>query len=226
MFLPSAVAVVLDRTDRRALPVQVADHLRADIRSGQAAVGLRLPSSRKLAAELSVARGVVERAYEQLIAEGWLVAVHGSGTFVAEAPSPVVTPATTPAKPADKLSPRVQLRPGVPWTPPRASAAWRRAWRDVGAKPPPFEDPDPAGDYELRSALSELLARARGMSVEPERILITSVPPTVSDWRCRRCVPVAQYWRWRTPGTGMRPRLQQRVDGRCWTYRSMRTVSV
>ena len=50
MFLPSAVAVVLDRTDRRALPVQIADHLRADIRSGKAAVGLRLPSSRKLAA--------------------------------------------------------------------------------------------------------------------------------------------------------------------------------
>ncbi len=131
MFLPSAVAVVLDRTDRRALPVQIADHLRADIRSGKAAVGLRLPSSRKLAAELEVARGVVERAYEQLIAEGWLVAVHGSGTFVAEAPSPMVTPTTTPKKAADKMSPRVQLRPGVPWTPPRASAAWRRAWRDV-----------------------------------------------------------------------------------------------
>ena len=88
MFLPSAVAVVLDRTDRRALPIQIADHLRADIRSGKAAVGLRLPSSRKLAAELEVARGVVERAYEQLIAEGWLVAVHGSGTFIAEAPPP------------------------------------------------------------------------------------------------------------------------------------------
>lgn len=117
MFLPSAVAVVLDRTDRRALPVQIADHLRADIRSGKAAVGLRLPSSRKLAAELEVARGVVERAYEQLIAEGWLVAVHGSGTFVAEAPSPpMVTPTTTPKKAADKMSPRVQLRPGVPWT--------------------------------------------------------------------------------------------------------------
>lgn len=128
MFLPSAVAVVLDRTDRRALPVQIADHLRADIRSGKAAVGLRLPSSRKLAAELEVARGVVERAYEQLIAEGWLVAVHGSGTFVAEAPSPVLTPTTTPKKTADKMSPRVQLRPGVPWTPPRATAAWRRAW--------------------------------------------------------------------------------------------------
>ncbi|NMM88264.1 GntR family transcriptional regulator [Rhodococcus sp. SRB_17] len=174
MFLPSAVAVVLDRTDRRSLPIQIADHLRADIRSGQAAVGLRLPSSRKLAAELHVARGVVERAYEQLIAEGWLATAQGSGTFVAEAPSPVVTPIVKAAKTTEPALSRVELRPGVPWTPPRATAAWRRAWRDVGVLPPPFKDPDPAGDFELRSALSQLLARARGMSVEPERIVITS----------------------------------------------------
>ncbi len=105
MFLPSAVAVVLDRTDRRALPVQIADHLRADIRSGKAAVGLRLPSSRKLAAELEVARGVVERAYEQLIAEGWLVAVHGSGTFVAEAPSPWSLPRLHRRRPPTRCHP-------------------------------------------------------------------------------------------------------------------------
>ena len=174
MLLPSAVAVVLDRTDRRPLPIQVADHLRADIRGGSAVVGLRLPSSRKLAAELGVARAVVERAYEQLIAEGWLVAVRGSGTFVAEAPSSVVLSTPKPTKVVAPAPPQVQLRPGVPWTPPRASAAWRRAWRDVGSMPPPFGDPDPAGDVELRSALSQLLGRARGMAVEPERIVITS----------------------------------------------------
>lgn len=174
MLLPSAVAVVLDRTDRRPLPIQVADHLRSAIRSGSAVVGLRLPSTRKLAAELGVARAVVERAYEQLIAEGWLVAVRGSGTFVAEAPSSVVKSTPQPAKVVAASPPQVQLRPGVPWTPPRASAAWRRAWRDVGSMPPPFGDPDPAGDVELRSALSQLLARARGMAVEPERIIITS----------------------------------------------------
>lgn len=174
MLLPSAVAVVLDRTDRRPLPIQVADHLRADIRGGSAVVGLRLPSSRKLAAELGVARAVVERAYEQLIAEGWLVAVRGSGTFVAEAPSSVVLSTPKSAKVVAPAPPQVQLRPGVPWTPPRASAAWRRAWRDVGSTPPPFGDPDPAGDVELRSALSQLLGRARGMAVEPERIVITS----------------------------------------------------
>lgn len=175
MLPPSAVAIVLDRADRRSLPVQLADHLRADIRGGRAEVGARLPSSRRLAGELGVARGVVERAYEQLIAEGWLVAVHGAGTFVAQSPVPAAAaPARASVPVPAPAPPQIRLRPGVPWTPPRASAAWRRAWRDVGAAPLPFAQPDPAGDLELRWALSQLLARARGMAVGPERILVTS----------------------------------------------------
>ncbi|MGC0366619.1 GntR family transcriptional regulator/MocR family aminotransferase [Rhodococcus sp. 27YEA15] len=176
MQLPAVVAVVLDRSDRRSLPVQIADHLRSEIRHGRAAVGLRLPSSRRLATELEVARGVVERAYEQLIAEGWLVTVQGSGTFVAESPTPAA-PVPVPV-PAPALSlrseARIALRPGVPWTPPRATAAWRRAWRDVGMSTSSAGYPDPAGDRDLRAALAELLARTRGMAVTSDRILITS----------------------------------------------------
>src|SRR5262245_41445471 len=62
---------------------QLYDHLRAAILSGQLKVGLKLPSTRGLADELSISRNTVLTAYEQLMAEGYLETVEGSGTFVA-----------------------------------------------------------------------------------------------------------------------------------------------
>src|SRR5471032_2962061 len=61
--------------------------LRAAIRSGRLTARTRLPSTRALAADLGLARGTVTDAYDQLAAEGWLVARRGSGTLVASAPT-------------------------------------------------------------------------------------------------------------------------------------------
>ena len=57
--------------------------LREAVRTGRLGPGVRLPSSRALAADLGVARNTVAEAYGQLVAEGWLTAVQGSGTRVA-----------------------------------------------------------------------------------------------------------------------------------------------
>ena len=53
--------------------------LREAIRDGRLAAGTRLPSTRTLAAELGLARGTVSAAYDQLVAEGHLVAVRVGG---------------------------------------------------------------------------------------------------------------------------------------------------
>ena len=57
--------------------------LREAVRTGRLGPGVRLPSSRALAADLGLARNTVAEAYGQLVAEGWLTAVQGSGTRVA-----------------------------------------------------------------------------------------------------------------------------------------------
>src|ERR1700743_3622233 len=44
----------------------------------------RLPSTRELAEQLHVSRTVVVLAYEQLLAEGFVVGRAGSGTYVAD----------------------------------------------------------------------------------------------------------------------------------------------
>lgn len=56
--------------------------LREAIEAGRLTPGTRLPSTRDLAADLGVSRGLVVNAYERLVAEGRLVTRRGSGTLV------------------------------------------------------------------------------------------------------------------------------------------------
>jgi DNA-binding GntR family transcriptional regulator len=75
-----------DRINHRAprlLWQQVYDDLLSEIRSGALAVDDRLPSEYELAEQYGVSRDVIRRAKEELAGEGWLIVLHGRGTFVA-----------------------------------------------------------------------------------------------------------------------------------------------
>lgn len=61
---------------------QIYEAWRQGVLQGRFRSGERVPSTRELAASLGVARSTVSQAYEQLIAEGYLVATRGAGTFV------------------------------------------------------------------------------------------------------------------------------------------------
>ena len=69
---------------RKPVNRQIYQVIREAILSLSLPVGLQLPSSRYLAAELGMARNTVSYAYEQLIAEGYLETRAGAGTFVAD----------------------------------------------------------------------------------------------------------------------------------------------
>src|ERR1700760_3715552 len=75
--------VTVDRDGERPLRAQLEDQLRDGIRRGALHADTPLPSTRALAAELGVSRGVVVEAYAQLVAEGFLVARAGAATRVA-----------------------------------------------------------------------------------------------------------------------------------------------
>ncbi|MBT2523882.1 GntR family transcriptional regulator [Streptomyces sp. ISL-99] len=62
--------------------LQVADALRARIQAGEWAVGDKLPSRARFAAEYNVGQSVAQRAMERLIIEGLLEGRAGSGTYV------------------------------------------------------------------------------------------------------------------------------------------------
>src|SRR5687768_5671692 len=96
--------------------------LRAAVRSGGLRAGTRLPSSRDLAAQLGVSRGTVTTAYEQLVAEGYLLSKRGSGTRVAEAVNTAVAVQDAPVSTTRQW--RYDLRSGLPALSMFPRAAW------------------------------------------------------------------------------------------------------
>ena len=169
--------VALERGSGISLVAQLANGVRGLVSARAIEPGARVPSIRALGADLGVARAVVEQAYDQLIAEGWLVARRGAGTYVAEVGQLPVTPLPTGrpmrADPAPG-SGRIKMDTGTPWTDPRHEAGWRRAWRDVSVARIPRGYPDPAGTVELRAELAGYLSRTRGLSCSPAEVLVTA----------------------------------------------------
>ncbi|MEV5568719.1 PLP-dependent aminotransferase family protein [Spirillospora sp. NPDC052269] len=174
---PDAAAVgpelLLEIPKRGGRRRAVEESLRAAVREGRLAAGVRLPSSRDLAAQLGLSRGTVAGAYEQLVAEGWLTAQSGSGTRVAAgaaAPaSPVRGRAAAPAV-------RHDLVPGRPDARAFPRDAWSAAMRHVLREAPAdaFGFGDTRGRIELRTTLAAYLGRVRGVRVDPAHLVICS----------------------------------------------------
>jgi GntR family transcriptional regulator / MocR family aminotransferase len=145
--------------------------LREAIRSGRLRGGTRLPSTRALSAQLGVARSTVVGVYEQLVAEGFLVSRHGSGTTVTDVHVPIERLADE-APPRDRF--RVNFLPGEPDCGSFPRAQWLASMRRVMATAPDelFGYGDPQGLLELRRALAAYLGRARGVMTDASRIVV------------------------------------------------------
>lgn len=168
--------LALDRARPESLAVQLADALRAAASSGALRVGDRLSSTRALAARLGVSRTVTAAAYDQLLAEGWLAAATGSGTYLTAAPGPsghVGDPVARPVSASSPVRPVVDLLPGRPCPVAVDGAAWRRAWR-AAADTPPDTRPCYPGLPGFRAAVADHLLRHRGLVVGPDRVLATA----------------------------------------------------
>jgi GntR family transcriptional regulator/MocR family aminotransferase len=160
--------------DARAPRIRAAveDALREAVTSGRLPAGTRLPPTRALAADLGVARNTVADAYAQLVAEGWLEALVGSGTWVAD--RHVVEPPSPSPPSGVPRTVRYDLRSGEPDLGLFPRRAWLAAARAVLREMPDrlLGYPDPRGVPELRVALAGYLGRARGVSVDPDRIVV------------------------------------------------------
>ena len=73
--------------------------LKSMIRDGRLAPAARLPSTRELAADLRVSRNTVVQAYEQLLAEGYVVGRNRATASVASALPASALPASSRQKP-------------------------------------------------------------------------------------------------------------------------------
>jgi GntR family transcriptional regulator/MocR family aminotransferase len=75
---------LLDSTLEIPLYQQLYTHLQTAILSGELKRAMKLPSTRALADELNISRNTVQSAYLQLMSEGYLESLKGSGTYVAD----------------------------------------------------------------------------------------------------------------------------------------------
>jgi GntR family transcriptional regulator/MocR family aminotransferase len=173
--LGPALLLALDRSRPEPLRIQLERELRDAIRTGRLAAGERLPSSRELARELGVSRGLVQECYRQLQAEGFLSALGGSATRVAAgAYDARADSSRATARPAPRLS--VDFRPGVPdlTSFPRADWAW--AVRDALRTAPDaaLGYGDPRGSERLREVVAAYLRRVRGAAAAREQIVVVA----------------------------------------------------
>src|SRR5271154_4244229 len=151
--------VELDRRAGRPLRAQLEDGLREAVRGGRLAPDTRLPPSRALAADLGISRRLVVDAYAQLLAEGYLTARPGDGTFVAATAAPPERPASEPRARAA----RFDFFPGDPDLSGFPRRTWLRALRETLREAPDraLGYPDPKGAPALRRALAGHLRRGR-----------------------------------------------------------------
>ncbi|HEX5089051.1 MAG TPA: PLP-dependent aminotransferase family protein [Nocardioides sp.] len=180
--------LVVDLSTRGDRATAVYRALLDAVRGGRLEPGERLPPTRALAVDLGVSRTTVATAYERLVAEGFLTARVGAGTFVADAARPVrpprrgtdlaprpgwdrgphVTSGTTP-KPAHDFRvgiPDARLFPFDTWRR-LVTAELRVGAHDLGVYA------DPAGHLPLREAIARQLALSRGVTATPDEVLVT-----------------------------------------------------
>ncbi len=185
-FDAALFGLTLDRGAKTPLHIQLVEALRDLILSGDDVAGLRVPSGRNLAVELSVSRMTITTAYDQLLGEGYLVARKGSGTFVADHLRHLVSPPVRRAHAAPEPKPWLPFQPGLPDPSLFPHRVWarhlERAWRDPA--PGLLAQPDAFGWYPLRQAICDHLSVWRGLTCNPEQVLITGGASEAIDIIC------------------------------------------
>lgn len=204
--------IPLDPDAPEALHGQLYRGMRDAILSGRLSAGVRIPSTRWLAHDLDVSRTTVLVAFDQLVAEGYVVGVVGSGSFVARqlpdhllqvrqatvaAGPPVGTAAPIAARIAQlraipREGPRVShhgaaFRLGVPPVDEFPVSVWSRLatrhYRDLVAAPL-YHGP-PNGTLALRQAIVTFHAAGRGVRCTPDQVIVVSSAQEALDLACR-----------------------------------------
>ena len=164
--------------------------LRGTLRSGE-----RLPSTRDLAEQARVSRTVVLLAYEQLLAEGFVQGVHGSGTYVSESVSagghkgPDTAAKVRLSHFGTSVGKAALRLPGKRQTGLRYDFSYRRlpmegfpfeTWQRIltrRSRSAPLRTLDyalPAGSEKLRDAIAAHLRRSRAVVCDASQVIIVS----------------------------------------------------
>ena len=75
--------IIINNSSMQPIYEQIVDQVKADILKGDLEQGAPLPSVRTLSKDLRISALTVKKAYDTLEMEGFIITVHGKGSFVA-----------------------------------------------------------------------------------------------------------------------------------------------
>ena len=144
---------------------QLYRQLRQDILEGVYPLGTKLPSKRRLAAELELSVITVEHALSLLVDEGYAQPRERSGLYVSFGGG-----APRPRAGLDEMRLSTDVPKDFPFS--MLSRIMRRVLTDYGERIL-MRSPN-AGCAELRETLADYLLRSRGLHVQPQQIVVGS----------------------------------------------------
>ena len=158
-------------------------HIKRDISNGTLTPGEKLPSRRALAENMGVSTVTVDNAYGQLLEEGYIYALPKKGYFVSQISGSILFPEVkVKKKSSSKLNFKKKTRNIITFdfssNKPDADSfpfsVWAKLTREAvsGHSDELLKVSDYSGIYELRSAIAAHLSSFRGMSVDPDQIIV------------------------------------------------------
>lgn len=158
-------------------------HIKRDISNGTLTPGEKLPSRRALAENMGVSTVTVDNAYGQLLEEGYIYALPKKGYFVSQISGSILFPEVKDKKKSSsKLNFKKKTRNNITFdfssNKPDADSfpfsVWAKLTREAvsGHSDELLKVSDYSGIYELRSAIAAHLSSFRGMSVDPDQIIV------------------------------------------------------
>ncbi|MGG1419341.1 PLP-dependent aminotransferase family protein [Bacillus subtilis] len=169
----------LDKKSKTPLYEQLYTFFKQEISHARITKGTRLPSKRRLSSLLDVSTATIERAYEQLTAEGYVKSKPKIGWFAAEVePGFPTAPdhfqqSVQPGLP-EKNAPAIDFHQGSVDPTLFPFNAWRKSIvKSLDRYSGSFHTSgDPQGEYELRHMIARFVRLSRGVNCEPGQIII------------------------------------------------------
>lgn len=181
MLRPWKLEIEIDKKLNKAVYLQIADTIIADIRSGRLKAGDALPGSRNLAMTLKINRNTVVEAYQVLISEEWVLSKERKGIFVSDKLPALHEKTINRADNANHESINtngtfINFDDGHPDSKIAPVTELARAYRQIfsiKAKWQMMGYGDEHGDMEFRKMIARMLNHQRGMSIDENELSIT-----------------------------------------------------
>ncbi|MGH7754663.1 MAG: PLP-dependent aminotransferase family protein [Vulcanimicrobiaceae bacterium] len=219
--------VALDRSSEVPLGRQLHATLARAILDGRLKAGARLPSTRRLSADLGVSRNTVNFAYDQLSAEGYIESAVGAAgsrvtsslpaavsraglepeaaRTVGESRKPGLSRRGAAFSEAAAVTDAIELRApgfGSPALDEFPMKLWKRLMTQTAARMPSLElgYGKPAGYFPLRELIAEHLGRTRGLNASPKQIIVVAGTQQALDLAARMLLDAGDRVLFEDPG--------------------------